>query len=186
MYKIGELVTLDQRSKASNTYVYAGKLSNEQVLLTHPLSKDTCLLVPEGSINVCSPNIKDTTERCLDYVNRSRKSLDHNMKLDLECLSIYFGLKRQLSPNMKKVLANLSGVVAAAYFQNDVHAAMSYITQNKACLDDFNLMWFNNFRGLFNGSQPITSDKQTSAIYNMAGFVLSELATPSTIQPNRI
>lgn len=182
MHKSGDYVTLNLNSKASNTFIYKGQISENEAILSHPLGGDTCILAPVRDLNTVNPNLKDSTERSLDYVNRNKRCLDYNSKMDLECLSIYFASKRKLSPNMKKVLANLSGIVASAEFKNDIRSAMEFITANKSCLDEFNMMWFNNFKGLFDRSQSITSDKQTKAIYNIAGFVLAELATPSTIQ----
>ena len=50
---------------------------------------------------------------------------------------------------------------------------MKFIVENQGLFDEFNAMWFNNFDGL--GKQPITSKKQRSSIFNMAGFLLAEL-----------
>lgn len=182
MYKSGEIVTMELRTKGSNTFIYVGKLNSEQNILTHPLANGMAVIVPDGSINVMSAGIKDSVERCLDYANKRKTVLQPNTKVDLECLSVYYGLKRTMSPNLKKILANISGTIAAIEFGNDINATMKFISNHRDHLDDFNLMWFNNFKGLFNGSQPITSEKQSNAIYNMAGFVLAELATPTILQ----
>jgi hypothetical protein len=57
---------------------------------------------------------------------------------------------------------------------------MRYVTENNAVLDDFNRMWYTNFRDLFSGRKQLTSPKQRSAIFNIAGFVLAELESQKT------
>ena len=64
----------------------------------------------------------------------------------------------------------------------NIKDAMDIIVENEGALDEFNMMWYNNFSELFKGNQQITSKKQRGSIFNMAGFVLSQLHTPSIIK----
>lgn len=172
------VVTLDIGSQSSNTYV-VDTVEEDTLLLTHPLSPGIMVRVQKSLVNTTSATIKDSTERGIDYANSNQKYLDYNTTLDLEGLAIYFALKRKLTPKQKQSLASICGMVAMVKFNNDVREAMNFISKNQSLLDDFNLMWYNNFKGLFTGQQVITSNKQRSAIFNMAGYVLAELETPT-------
>ncbi len=177
-----EIVTVSmQNSNSSNTFI-VDTVEDDSVLLFHPLAKGILFRFPKDRINKVSANIKDPTERCLDYANANKTLLDHNTVSDLESLCIFFSLKRKLTPRQKQTLANVCGNIATYKFSNDVKDAMEFITHNVSMLDEFNLMWFNNFKGLFEGRQPITSKKQRGAIFNIAGYILAELQTPIGLQ----
>ena len=166
---------------SSNTYI-VDTVEKDSALLKHPLY-DTCLLrYPLDTLNTVAPNVKDSTERSLDFARSNRKFLDYNTNADLDALCLYFVIKRKLTPRQKTILSNICGTIVSIKFNNDVKEAMNLITKNAGVLDDFNAMWYNNFSGLFSGKQPITSKKQRSAIFNMAGFVLAELETPTALK----
>lgn len=173
------IVTVDLNTTASNTFM-VDSIEQETVLLTHPLAKGVLVRTDKNRLNTVQPNIKDATERCIDYANGNKKYLDYNTLGDLECVGIYFALKRKLTPRQKQTLASICGVIASSRFNSDVREAMNLVVKNSSLLDDFNSMWFNNFKGLFTGSQPITSKKQRNAIFNIAGYVLAELENPTT------
>lgn len=178
-----DVVTVNLNTLSSNTF-YVDTVEGEHALLSHPMAKNVLLRVPKEQINTVQPNIKDSTERGIDFANMNKRCLDYNSSSDLEALAIFFALKRRLTPKQKQILAGLCGTIAAAKFNDDVRLAMQFVTKNQTMLDDFNRMWFNNFKGLFSGQQIITSKKQTDAIFNIAGFVLAEVENP-TANPRR-
>lgn len=176
----GKIVTLDIDNKnVSNTFIVHEVNKDEHTAyLHHPLYEECFIKVCLDDLDTVAPNIKDSTEKCLDFAKEHISNLDYNTTGDLEALCIYFVIKRQLTPKQKSTLAKICGSLASIQFNDSVDDAMRYIKENQAVLDDFNRMWFNNFRGLFNGSQAITSNKQRTSIFNMAGFVLAELSNP--------
>lgn len=180
---IGDIVTVDfKNSKASNTFIVFRKTifdSGEVAyLLHHPLAPELLIEKYEEELNQVGSQLKDSTERSLDFIKANSELLDFNGRADLLALCTSFILTRKLTPQQKRILSGLGGFVASMRFNNEVRDAMDYIVQNEAVLDDFNRMWYNNFSGLFKGNQPITSKKQRSAIFNMAGFTLAELENP--------
>lgn len=178
-FQKNDIVTLALDNNSSNAY-YVDTDEGDTVLLTHPVAKGVFIRISKASLNTVSANVKDSVERCLDYANFSRRMLDYNTNLDLDALGICFFVKRKLTPRQKNVLANICGILASIRFNNDLKLAMAFVESNVSILDEFNLMWYNNFKGLFQGRQPVTSKKQRGAIFNIAGYVLAELETPST------
>lgn len=172
------IVTLELNKSSSNTFI-VDTVESDTILLTHPLAPNVLLRVAKNKVDITSATIKDSYERCIDYANSNKDFLDHNTKMDLEAIGIYFVIKRKLTPKQKQMLAGITGNLANIKFNNDLKEAMSFITKNSYLLDEFNLLWYNNFRGLFTGQQVITSEKQRSAIFNIAGYLLAELKNPT-------
>lgn len=172
------IVTVDLGNSSSNTFV-VDTVEDDTVLLSHPLAKGVLIRVVKEKINNTSANIKDSSERCIDYANVNKSYLDYNTAGDLESVGIFFALKRKLTPRQKQTLANICGIIASVKFNNDLRDAMNFVVKNSSMLDEFNAMWFNNFKGLFTGTQQITSKKQRSAIFNIAGYVLAEMENPT-------
>lgn len=174
----GDIVTVEfKNSEASNTFIVAD-IKDELALLEHPLFPEILVKRHKDVLNVVSSNLKDSTERSLDFASNNKEILDYNGRLDLDTLCLAFVVRRKLTPKQKKILSDLGGKIAEVKFNGNIREAMDYITQNNGVLDDFNKMWYNNFSKLFKGKQDISSVKQTAAIFNMAGFVLAELETP--------
>lgn len=173
------VVTLNLGNNTSNTFLIDTD-EGETLLITHPLLKGLLYRVQKSAVNKSSANVKDSTERCIDFANSNKSYLDYNTIGELEALGMYFAFKRHLTPRQKQSLSFMCGVIASIKLSNNVNKAMSLISKNDSILDEFNLMWYNNFKGLFNGTQPITSPKQRSAIFNIAGYVLAELENPTT------
>jgi hypothetical protein len=172
------IVTVDLGNQSSNTFL-VDTVEENTVLLTHPLAKGLLIRVDKNKLNTTATNLKDSSERCIDYANANKSYLDYNTSLDLEAIGIYFALRRKLTPRQKQTLSNICGIIASVKFNNDLKEAMNFITKNSAILDEFNLMWFNNFKGLFSGHQQVTSKKQRNAIFNIAGYALAELENPT-------
>jgi hypothetical protein len=174
----GAVVTVRfENAVSSNTYIVEAD-DGDTVLLHHPLFPEALIRRPKSELDLVAPNVKDSIERSLDFVNKNSKYLDYNTLADHEALSMYFVIRRKLTPRQKNILSNICGLIASIKMNNDVKAAMELVTANAAVLDEFNAMWFRNFSGLFSGRQPITSKKQRAAIFNIAGFVMAELERP--------
>lgn len=176
----GEIVTLDFGDlPISNTYI-VDSVEDKTLLLSHPLSPDILIRVPKNSVNKVVAQVKDSSERMLDFVRSNSQYLGYRQKADLEALALYYVVHRKLSDNQKKTLSNMTGIIASIHFNNDIQLAMKYIQNHEGLLDDFNSLWYNNFSKLFTGEKRLKSSKQRAALFNIAGFVLAELATPST------
>lgn len=176
--KVGEIVTVPLKNiLVSNTFIVDTDLGDE-VLVRHPLAKDCFLKFEKTALNTVVANLKDSTERSLDYARRHQSLLDKDSIEDLDALCLSFIVKRKLTPRQKQILSKLNGYVAKQVLNSNVKAAMKVVVDNQGVLDDFNSMWFNNFKGLFTGVQKISSAKQETSIYNMAGFVLAETENP--------
>ncbi len=176
--KKDSIVTLDLHNQTSNTFI-VDTVEEASVLLSHPLAPGVLIRVSKDRVNNTNANIKDSMERGIDFANANKQYLDYNTISDLEAVAIYFTLKRKLTPRQKQTLANIGGIIASVKFDNDLREAMNFIAKNVVLLDEFNLMWYKNFDGLFNGKQMVTSKKQRSAIFNIAGYVLAELGNPT-------
>lgn len=175
------IIALDTKSPGSNTWIVDTD-EGPTVLVSHPLLEENVLMRVSKEIimNTLGANVKDSTERCIDYANGNKKLLDYNTVNDLDAIAMYFAIKRKLTPRQKQTISNICGIIASVKFNNDIKESMVFIAKNSSLLDEFNSMWYNNFKGLFSGRQPITSKKQRGAIFNMAGYVLAELENPTT------
>jgi hypothetical protein len=171
-------VDLGQEQSASNTFLI-DTIEDETVLVTHPLACGLLMRVGKCDVDVTAANLKDSIERGIDFANSNRSMLDFSTLEDLDALGISFVFKRKLTSNQKQVLANICGSIACYKFDDNIKKAMEYISKNQAALDDFNLMWFNNFKSLFAGTQVISSKKQRTAIFNIAGYILAESENPT-------
>jgi hypothetical protein len=175
--KVGDIATINFKNKSSNTF-YVHRLFDKVVQLTHPLFEGVIIEKKINEINSVTSNLKCSTEKQLNFALNNSDTLGFNPKNDLDALCLCFVVTRNLTPKQKGILSNLCGNIASIKLSNDINEAMELVKQNEAILDDFNRMWYNNFNGLFTGKQIITSKKQRSAIFNIAGFVLAELETP--------
>ena len=174
----GAIVTVKfQNAVSSNTYL-VDKDEGSAVLLKHPLFPECLLRFEKTELDTVAPNVKDSSERSLDFAKANQKYLDYNTLADHEALCLYFVVRRKLTPRQKNLLSNICGSIATIKLNDDVKAAMEIIKDNEAILDDYNTMWYRNFNGLFSGRQTITSKKQRSAIFDIAGFVMAELERP--------
>lgn len=188
MFKKDDLVTvqLDETNKASNTYIVLGHIVDDEgdatdaVALYHPLHPKCFIIKHISELNKVQANLKDSTERSLEFSMKFQDYLDHNSKGDLEALRLYFVVHRKLTNRQKNNLANICGTIASIHFNNDISIAIRYVIENNAVLDEFNKMWYINFKDLFMGRKPIVSPKQRASIFNIAGFVLAELESQKT------
>lgn len=176
-FKVGDIVTYDIVQNSSNTFI-VDAIVDEIVYLTHPLNDECVLKTFHENVNEVAPVLKDDTERCLGFAKSNIEYLDFNSKGDLEAMCMFFVHKRRLTSKQKSALSNMCGIIASIEFNNDIQNAMNFIVKNEGVLDEFNRMWYNNFQGLFKGSQAITSKKQRASIFNIAGFALAQAQSP--------
>ena len=174
--KPGDIVTveLEENNKASNTYKIEA-IVGEDAFLFHPLNPRLFVKKPIRELNKVAANLKDSTERAIEFAVQKADYLDYNTKAYLESIIMAFVTNRKLSNNQKKDLSDICGFIASISFDNDVDLAMRYINDNQGVMDSFNQMWYSNFRLIFQGKRSITRPNQRKAIFNMAGHVMAEL-----------
>ncbi len=181
--KSGDIVTKNfDNLVSSNTYIVDSQIDLSNFLLTHPLFPEIYMKATLFELNQVAPNIKDSTERSLDFANQNKKFLDYNTVADLEALCLYFVVRRKITPRQKHVLSSICGTIASIKLNDDVKVAIALVKKNEGLLDDFNGMWYRNFKGLFSGQQLITSKKQKDAIFNITGFILAESENPTAFK----
>ena len=175
----GEIVTVDFGNLiSSNTFIVEDVLEDDFYLLKHPLFEGILIKKHSSYLNKIPARLKDSSERSLDFARRNYTYLGYKELADLEALSLFFVVRRLLTDNQKNILSRINGTIASIKFNNDIDVAMKFITDNQGMLDEFNKMWYNNFKNIFSKKQPISSKKQRSTIFNMAGFILAELENP--------
>lgn len=177
-YAKGSVVTVKiDNLGSSNTFIVESDCG-DTALLFHPLFPKCLVRFSKSELDLVAPNVKDSTERALDFINNNLRYLDFNALADHEALSLYFVVRRRLTGRQKQSLANICGAIAEIKLNHQVKEAMALISANQAVLDEFNLMWYRNFSELFSGKKVIQSKKQRDAIFNIAGFVMAELENP--------
>lgn len=174
----GQTVTLNRNTKSSNTYIVEDLIDKDTLLLNHPLYPDVFIKASFQDVNSVAPILKDDTERCLDFAKNNKNLLDYNFAGDLDSLCLYFVVNKVLTMRQKKSLSNICGMIVATQVANDIQDAINLVNYNKDVLDDFNQMWYMNFEQIFKGKKHVTSPKQRSTIFNIAGFVAAQLQNP--------
>lgn len=171
---IGQIVTYDFGTPNSNTfYVYA--VLEDRAVLFHPLKNDLFKIVPVNQLNNVPPQLKSNLDKMFDLVSRNENMLDYEDSTIFEMLSSYYIQNRKLSNRQKKSLSDLTGKVASSSLDQDVNKAKAIINAEVGLLDSFNLLWYNNLKDTILNKESRLSEKQKSAIFNMAGFVLSQM-----------
>lgn len=178
-------VLTKERDKANSYFVDSIDENNETALLFHSRYPSILLRVSIHELEISNLLEKGSTERGLDFCFLNMEYLDFNEKEEHEALIIYFTVKRYLTPRMLHSLADMNGHIAKIRLCDDLSEAMKLITKNVPILDQYNKMWYDNFSKLFSGIQPISSKKQRTSIFNIAGFVMGELDSPNFSSPLR-
>ena len=178
--KKGDIVTipLEPNNNASNTYIVYEVL-DQVALLRHPLNDDILIAKPLPVINTVAANVKDSMERGINFILQNKEIFDYNSLADLEAIILYFIVHRKMSNRQKRTISNLCGVIAEHYFNDDISLAIKYINENEGILDDFNRMWYKNFKDYFKGNRIVDTKNRRVSIFNMAGFILAELGSQS-------
>jgi len=174
-----DIVTIDlsANNPEANTYIVAKLLSNDQVLLSHPLSGDYYIIKNLRELNTVPAREKSPFQRCLEYAKKNSKYLDFQTQGDVKTLCISYGLNRTLSKNQKQSISGICGIIASIHCNDDLNNALDLVNKNKALLDDHNRMWYSNFIKFFEKKDRVKSKSQRISIFNIAGFVLAQLYT---------
>lgn len=184
-YNSGELVTVALKdTSVSNTFIVDMDLGDD-LLLFHPIAPNSFVKYPKSSINLVSSNIKDSTERNLDFCFHYKEYLDYMSMQDLESLSVLFALRRRLTKRQLQILAHITGDIAEVLLNYNLNLAMEVTVKNEAVLDEYNRRWYTNFRKIYQGKQSAKTEKQRKPIFNIAGFIMSQLENPSATNPLR-
>lgn len=182
--QVGDIVTYGWQSEDANTYILDSIESSGSVLLRHPLSDVFLMRVPQKELNQFPAKIKGHNERGLDFVRQHDTMLDLETLREFQSLCFIYIHLREFLPKQKKALSDIMGRIASRLLRYDVNEAMALIEENVALLDEFNQMWYRNLRVLFDGTEPIKTEKQRKSLFNMAAFVLAEKQNPITMRMN--
>ena len=118
MVKKGDIITVNQPN-VSNTYFVDQVLEEEKCCLVyHPNFPDVFLKKPLTEINKVQANLKNSTEKCLDFSKAFRKYLDYNSSVKLDSLMLYHTVYKRLSPRQKRELSIMCGMIANIYCQH--------------------------------------------------------------------
>jgi len=171
----GQIVTYDFSTENSNTFYVHTVLKGEAILF-HPLKPKVFKIVPIDQLNLVPAKLKSNLDRMFDLVHLNEKSLDYENSTIFDMLSYYYIQNRKLSNRQKKNLSDLTGKVAAILLDQDATKAKAIINSEVGLLDSFNLLWYNNLKDTILNKDSHLSEKQKSSIFNMAGFVLAQMA----------
>ena len=173
----GDLVTIDtdEHYVGSNTYQVLKKLPSECVL-SHPLAPECLIIKADLELNNTFPSMQSSIERCLKFAKANRSDLGFSTSAELDSLTYYFIIKKQLSSKQRNDLANICGKIAAIILGNNVAAAVSEIKHNKALLDEYNHSLCNSVKGVLQDPLSLEGKGQRFTIFNIAGFILAQLS----------
>ena len=169
-------VLLEANTVASNTYVVARKLEDECVL-SHPLYPNCFIIRKDSELNLVAPATKSPIERCIEFTRKNAEYLGYEAAVEMESLAAYFVINRKFSLGQKKRITIACGKIAAIMLGNDVSEAIRIVNSNRALLDSYNIQWYEHrdFAPIFQGGVRPTP-KQWNTVFNLAGFVLAQLA----------
>lgn len=174
--KAGDLVTLSlgEYSSVSNTYIVDRKLENE-CILSHPLAPECLIIRSDLELNQSFPILQNGLEKCLAFTKKNKAFLSYSMASDLDALCYFFVIKKSISTKQRHDLANMCGKIASEVLGNNFLSATSLIKENKALLDDFHSVLFNNHKEIIDDPSKIKIKNDKFVIFNIAGFILAQL-----------
>lgn len=172
-----------QNSSETITYLVNNIEHSEdgvRIYLKHPLCPEILIAVDAESEEILDNTNLQTTgksniQRQLDYLKKYEKYLDYEEIAQLDSLCAYFVIKRTLTSRLKAVASNLGGKIASISFNGDMLIAVKIINENRALLDSYNQIWVENFKNHIEGGEPVVTKGKRAAIFNIAGFILSQL-----------
>ena len=173
--KKGDVVTIElgENNNSSNTFVVAEKMG-EEALLHHPMQPNVYLRYRDTLLNNAFAMPKEVYEKCLQFALKYQSYLDVDDTSVLVSISLYWVVNRQLTSVLKKLLADVCGKISKIHCNNDLSIAIKIVNENAALLNEFNHMWYHNFRAYFlNKKVPETVGVRT-VIFNICGFVLAQ------------
>lgn len=170
-----ELLTLRlKRDEGTLTYRVVTKTA-EEYHLNHPLAPNMLLICVKSSVDDIQTAGKGDCQKLLEYGKKYSKYLDFNTVSELDAICYYFVMNRNLTSTQKRSLSIICGKIASYTLNGHLQAAMKIVNDNKGLLDYFNMIWYEKFAEHFEGKKVIDTRAKRDAIFNMAGFVLSQL-----------
>lgn len=181
-YLKGDFVTvsLPEGNEYSNVYEVRGVLQEENtVILSHPLYPSALIEKPISEVDKAAPSIKQPLESCLEFCKKYKNMLSYDAASDLDSICAYFVINKRLAGVHKKNIAVHCGSIAVIQLDNNFSLACRKVLDNEGVLDDYNLTWYYRFKSIIEGNK-VASPKQRQSIFNLAGFVLSQLEQNKT------
>lgn len=174
--KVGDLVTVDLGSfnTVSNTYRVYEKIGNK-CFLSHPLLSDCFIVRSESELNNTIAVLKNPLEKCLTYLAENKKYLGHSAVADLEAITSYFLIRKEITLKQRTDISNMCGKVAVSILNNNLSLSTEIIQKNQILLDDYNRLLYNNFQKVIITPTLVKAKSERFAIYNLVGYVLAQL-----------
>lgn len=178
--KNGQVSVRLEEGQVANTYLIdSWDDESETVLLYHTRFPLILLRFPFVAVREsfeCKG--KGSEELTLDFCRKWTKVLDAADIDILESLEMVMVVKRRLSKRMKLSISMMLGKVAQFKLNDNVEEALSLAQEHSEFLDSFNLKRYNKLLMFLAGDKPITSEKQRISVFNLAGFVMSQIIYP--------
>jgi len=175
MVKILDVVTITTIGTLESSSMNLCELSPNQVLVTHPLHPKVFLVEENERLNLKPFSPVGPIEKALNFIKSYEKLFNYVDLVDYESIVLYFIVNKRISNRQKGQISTLCGIIADYIFESDIDKAIDFINFNKDSLDEFNLMWYKNFNKFFTKKELVTFKKTKTSIFNIAGFLLTEL-----------
>lgn len=175
--KAGDLVTVDlgNYSNSANTYKVVTKIRGKKYVLAHPLAPECYIIKSADELNQVGASLKNTTEKCLEFCQKSKDYLGFKKQATLDALRFYYVIKKDLAANQKDELSIMCGFLATIYLKNDITIASKLVIDNEGLLDDYNTIWYRKLRPCFSDISKIDTQFKKLFIFKIAGFVMAQL-----------
>ena len=175
--KTNTLVTLANSAynTQSNTYEVAKRLPGGDCLLKHPLAPEIFLKRRIEELNRVMPTLQSPVEKCLYFCQKHKSVLSHTDIADLEAFSLYFVLRKNITNKQRSQINSLCGKISSSILGQSLEQATNIIKDNEVLLDEFNRVLFNMYKQSINNYQKIENKKQRYSIFELAGFLMSQL-----------
>lgn len=170
--KLNDLVILVDRPNFTFTLAH---IESDWILLRHQLVPDIFIKTSLDKIRPFEVYNASSIERNLKYLSNNSSFLNYNDLCELESISIFYFIKNKISSSQLKRIAELQGKLSSIKFHGDINKAIDLVNENKGILDSFNQRWYEHYTRFFSKAQVPVMENQRKAIFNIAGFVLSEL-----------
>lgn len=175
-----KLVTVANTNGESNVYTLEREDGESgEVLLSHPISSKSFILKDIKDLDKVPAVPKSPYERCLEYVLQHADYFDFERRAEIACLATNFVVNRKFTDRLRNLLARLVGVPAKIKFQNSAKAAIEFVNENKALLDDYHNRVYHNvtYNPIFKGVSRPENGRQLETVFNLAGFLLAQINT---------
>lgn len=170
--QINDLVII--KDKPFVTYIL-DSFEGKSALLRHAFIEGLLLRVPLDSIMPFQIYSSRPVDRSLKFLNDNKSLLNYVDNCELEAINCVFFLKNIISTAQLQKIAQMQGKLASIHFSGDINKAIDLVNVNEKILDSFNQRWYSHYSRFFSKQQIPLMDNQRNAIFNIAGFVLSEL-----------